>query len=258
MISWGVWIGVSAVATGQSPSVSNQAEKTIYLQKPAQGIVQTQAIAPPAPPPIFTPLPAPQLQPLAPLPAASTPGLQFVQKEEPKSATSVDAVQAVPSQPVNLDPPKRADVFRFDDDQTLKTRVRSEIATTKGLKELKLPESTGAVSGQAPPRTMPAMQVLIEPAYVNHRRLFFEQKNTERAGWDWGFAQPVVSTLHFYKDCAFWPHKLASGLMAPYETSAGKCLPGAPTPLLLYPPEITTFGGVVGAGAIVGVAAILP
>ena len=102
------------------------------------------------------------------------------------------------------------------------------------------------------------MQVMIEPAYVVHRRLFFEAKNSERAGWDYGSAQPIVSALHFYRDCVLLPAHMASNFLEPYDTSAGKCLPGSPTPLLWYPPEITLFGGTVGAAAIVGTAAFIP
>jgi hypothetical protein len=104
----------------------------------------------------------------------------------------------------------------------------------------------------------PAMQSIMEPDYVVHRRLYFEEKNSERYGWDIGITQPIVSALYFYKDVVFWPAKLASHPFERYDTSAGKCLPGSPVPYYLYPPEVDLFGATVGAATIVGAAALLP
>jgi hypothetical protein len=277
--------GLSATF-GQSPGVATQVERTIYLQKkadPTGAVQQSQFVTPPpAPKPIFDPVvistgQAPTLPPLnsIPLPTMSppSPGLQFVQKEEPKQPGTTPPGATPPGQPSGTPlgnaaaqmpvptAPKRDDVFRFDDDSTLRNRIKSEIIAEKqGTKSITFPD-TLPPSGPAATsvaRSMPSMQVMIEPAYVVHRRLFFEQKNTERAGWDFGLIQPVVSAVHFYKDCALWPHKLASNFLEPYDTSAGKSLPGCPTPLLWYPPEITMFGGTVGTAVIIGTAAILP
>ena len=102
-------------------------------------------------------------------------------------------------------------------------------------------------------------KAVYEPNFVVHRRLHFEEKNAERYGWDLGIIQPLVSTLYFYKDALLWPNSLGTGLVTGFwDTSAGKCLPGSPVPYYLYPPEIDLFGATVGAGAIIGVAAILP
>jgi hypothetical protein len=110
------------------------------------------------------------------------------------------------------------------------------------------------------PKTLdyPPAQRLLEPGYVTHRRLYFEELNSERYGWDLGFAQPVISTLHFWKDSLLYPARAASNLFERYDVSAGKCVPGSPVPYYLYPPEVDLFGATVGAGAIIGVAAILP
>ena len=50
----------------------------------------------------------------------------------------------------------------------------------------------------------------IEPAYVVYRRLYFEEKNAERYGWELGMFQPAVSTLYFFKDVALLPHNIAT------------------------------------------------
>ena len=95
--------------------------------------------------------------------------------------------------------------------------------------------------------------------YLVHRRLYFEEVNAERYGWDAGPIQPVFSAMYFYRDCLMWPHNLASGLWRErYDTSAGKCLPGNTVPYYLYPEEITLFGATVGAVAVTGAAFIFP
>lgn len=104
----------------------------------------------------------------------------------------------------------------------------------------------------------PAMRSLTEPDYVVHRRLYFEEKNSERYGWDLGIVQPVVSTLYFYKDTLLWPAKIASNPHERYDTSAGKCLPGSPVPYYLYPPEVDLWGVAAQAAIVTGVAVILP
>ncbi len=101
------------------------------------------------------------------------------------------------------------------------------------------------------------MQAVLEPSYVVHRRLLFEEKNSERYGWDLGAAQPIVSTVAFFKDTLLWPSKLTSNLDERYDTSAGKCPPGSPVAYYLYPPNITFRGGLVGAGAIIGTAFLI-
>lgn len=107
-------------------------------------------------------------------------------------------------------------------------------------------------AGYAPHRAV------LEPGYVVHRRLLFEEKNSDRYGWELGYAQPVVSTLYFYKDVLLFPGHIASGLFERYDTSAGKCPPGSPVPYYLYPPQMTLRGGIVEAGVVAGTVLLLP
>ncbi len=111
------------------------------------------------------------------------------------------------------------------------------------------------------PKTIsyPPRRVFVEPGYVVHRRLHFEELNSERYGWDLGAINPIISTLYFYKDVLLWPNSLASGCVHGFwDTSAGKCLPGSPTPYYLYPPGLTITGTVVEAGIITGAAFLFP
>ena len=104
----------------------------------------------------------------------------------------------------------------------------------------------------------PAFAVM-EPKYVVHRRLHFEEKNSERYGWDLGFIQPFVSSVHFYKDVLLWPNSLVTGAVVGFwDTSAGKCLPGAPVPYYCYPPGLTITGTAAEAAVVTGVAFIIP
>lgn len=102
------------------------------------------------------------------------------------------------------------------------------------------------------------VQALIEPRYVVHRRLLFEEKNAERFGWDLGLAQPLLSTGYFFKDVLFWPAHLTSNFHERYDTSAGKCPPGSPVAYYLYPPNIDLRGGLVQTGLVIGTVFLLP
>jgi hypothetical protein len=128
--------------------------------------------------------------------------------------------------------------------------------------EMRFPVSPPVGGGIAyVPKTQayPPMQTVYDSLYVIHRRLHFEDKNTERQGWDFGIVQPLVSAMLFYKDVLVWPSKLASGVAyGRYDTSAGKCMPGSPTPYLLYPPELTISGGLVEAAIVTGTVFIFP
>ena len=104
----------------------------------------------------------------------------------------------------------------------------------------------------------PPAGIAIEPSYVTHHRLYFEDKNTERYGWDLGIAQTFVSAATFYKDVFFLPAQIASHPHERYDTSAGKCRPGDPVPYYLYPPEIDIWGYAAQASTLVGAAFIFP
>ena len=147
---------------------------------------------------------------------------------------------------------------RYEDDKkrdpntTTKKRTRDEFK----LPELGFNQNTGA-NYVLRTGTYPPTQAKLEPGFIVHRRLMFEELNAERYGWDFGLLSPVVSTAYFYKDLLLWPSHLASNWRERYATNAGKYMPGTPVPYFLYPPEITITGGAVGAGAIVATSLLL-
>jgi hypothetical protein len=102
-------------------------------------------------------------------------------------------------------------------------------------------------------------KMVVEPFYVVHRRLYFEEKNGERTGWDLGPLSTLTAVTHFYADTILWPAHVFGGCEYGYwDTSAGKCLPGSPTPYFLYPPELTLSGSVFQAGVVTGFAFLFP
>jgi hypothetical protein len=107
-------------------------------------------------------------------------------------------------------------------------------------------------------RSWPQMKAYAEPNYVCYHRLLFEQMNLERGGWDLGPITPVVSAFGFFKDVVLLPYHLGTDPFRNYECSAGYCIPGDPTPFLLYPPEISGSGAFAEAAAILALAACFP
>src|SRR5262249_18466687 len=107
-------------------------------------------------------------------------------------------------------------------------------------------------------RTWPDMAKLVEPDYVMHTRLLFEQQNFERGLWDLGILTPVLEAGIFYFDVAAPPYHLATRPCQQYDTSAGKCLPGDPTPFYLYPVEFSLTGAAAEAAVITGGFFIFP
>ncbi len=107
-------------------------------------------------------------------------------------------------------------------------------------------------------REYPPLTGYVEPNYVCYQRLYFNDRNSERYGWDLGAIQPFVSAAVFYKDLVLFPYNALSRPCDRIESSAGLCMPGDPVPYLLYPPGLSLTGAIGEAGAVVGLFAIFP
>ena len=108
------------------------------------------------------------------------------------------------------------------------------------------------------PRDFPHVLKQVEPGYVCHGRLYFEQPNFERTGYDFRALQPAICLGVFYYDLALLPYHAWSNLQDRTECSAGKCLPGDPAPLLL-PRERFSVTGLLGqSGALIGLGLLFP
>jgi hypothetical protein len=168
-------------------------------------------------------------------------------------------------------PPLEA-VFAFPDDDELERAILERLRQdereagrdpyAKYPKTVRFPKIApvgGGIPYESKTASYPPVRVNYDALYVVHRRLHFEEKNAERYGWDLGIIQPIVSTLFFYKDTLLLPNSLASGLAYGfYDTNVGKCLPGSPTPYMLYPPGLTITGSVFEAVVITGATFIFP
>lgn len=203
---------------------------------------------------------------------------QILMLQKPEGATTPQPGSPAPAQPGTVQPkeevysqpsgltiglPTRGRVFLLDGPEALERRIINDLQrqTRRAESEFEDLPPLAPVDVKYQPKTAyyPPLKLGIEPGYVVHRRLMFEEKNAERYGWDAGLAQPLVSTLYFYRDTLLWPAKLASNRRERYETSLGKCLPGSPVPYKVYPLEIDAFGAAVGvAGFYTGIGYLLP
>ena len=153
---------------------------------------------------------------------------------------------------IRLEPPGRERLFgQRDTERELEERMRQERrdSPTPG-DPIQFPPKPELTDKPYEPRQFAPMTELREPDYVVYRRLYFEEKNSERYGWDLGIAQPAVSTLAFFRDTLLFPHNFASYPCRRFDTNAGKCLPGDPLPYILYPPEFTATGLLAEVGAV--------
>src|SRR5262249_17332102 len=108
------------------------------------------------------------------------------------------------------------------------------------------------------PRQFGGLVKQIEPNYLIHGRLYCEDLNTERYGWDFGLMQPIYSSACAAKDFIMLPYNFATRPCQRFESSAGKCYPGDPVPYLLYPPELSATGAAWEAGIFLAAFALVP
>jgi hypothetical protein len=162
-----------------------------------------------------------------------------------------DPAAALPIRSTAL--PDKRDIFRLDSDQVLERRILRELKKEGDPLPQGEPLVPPGTAYQPKTGTYPPSQATLEPNWVAHRPLYFEQPNPERGLWDAGLFQPVVSSAAFYKDVLFWPHNIATrACRGRYDVSAGKCLPGNPTPYYLYPPGFTAEGLLLEASTVTG------
>jgi hypothetical protein len=167
--------------------------------------------------------------------------------------------------PRRLEPtiPSNQELFRLDSEDGFiahqnaeRKRRREDPALTKDEKEDKLgelrpidafPKHTELTTEKYRPRAFQPSQGLLEPNFVCYRRLFYEDRNTERYGWSMGPLQPFLSTATFLGGVQYAPYKFFSFPGLRYDCNAGLPLPGDPVPMMLYPPEASVTGAIAQA-----------
>lgn len=159
---------------------------------------------------------------------------------------------------IPLEPPGPQRLFRLDSEADMKERMRQEGRERQNPERIVFPEEP--VVSQAPytGRSFPNMVASAEPNYVLYRRLFFEERNAERFGWDLGIMSPVVAAGAFYWDLALLPYQIGELPFRRFDSNAGLCLPGDAVPYRLYPPVMSLSGTALEAGVIVALFAIFP
>ncbi|MCS6977217.1 MAG: hypothetical protein NZM31_09460 [Gemmatales bacterium] len=161
--------------------------------------------------------------------------------------------------PIELEPPGPKRLFRLESEQALIERVRQE-ARDRGERAIFPPpvELPDQDRPYRPGRPWHVGVVRIVPNYVCYHPLYFEEKNTERYGWDWSIFQPIVSTGAFYADVLIFPYNV--GVLPPWacECNAGYFLPGDPVPYYFYVPPFSWKGAALQTSVIAGGIAVFP
>jgi hypothetical protein len=132
-----------------------------------------------------------------------------------------------------LDSPTAERVFRLESEDELVARLRKEQPTRA--------ERVGFPVGTLPKQTYlgrawPPRATMIAPNFVCYKPLYFEEKNTERYGWDAGVFQPICSASKFYGDLIILPYHLCVSPPCTCECNTGYLLPGDPLPFMVYTP----------------------
>jgi hypothetical protein len=234
--------------------------RTLYYQKDPLPPTKPDAVPPVELPPTKPDAVSPVELPPAKSAAAPVERPQPVQVayQDPALSRQTEGVLLPPSA-TRVTPPK-LDEIKLQTESELRQDIIAEV------KEYKQPaifstfptEYTRSSDPGSVSRPFAPMVERVEPAYVCYQRLYFEDKNSERYGWEFGPLQPVLSAALFYKDMILWPYHIGTRPCQRYECSAGYCLPGDPVPYLIYPIEWSVTGGLLEAGTIVGLYAIFP
>jgi len=198
----------------------------------------------------FKPVPqsAPPVQKdkIAPLPVPEQPGRIAVPKAMKNRPAEDEGGLTIRTDSPGLDRLTQ----RWSEEQFFES-LRQDARRRPGMQRVYFPEeepiSTEAYAG----RQSPYMVRFVEPHYVTHGRLLFEQKNFERYGWDIGPLSPAVEFGMYYYDLALLPYHVGSHACS-CDTSAGKCLPGDATPFYLYREQFSITGLVFQGAAVFG------
>src|SRR5262249_54029088 len=92
--------------------------------------------------------------------------------------------------------------FRRESEAAFRERIRQE----SGSQRVVFPEDEPITKAEFAPRPMPPVTRFVEPSYVMHGRLYFEQPNFERQGWSLGVLTPAAHAVVFYKDVLLFPY----------------------------------------------------
>jgi hypothetical protein len=157
--------------------------------------------------------PIPVVEPVeAIVPAVEEGPRAFVGEPQPKKAEP-DA----PALGLQLNPPNPDLLFRLESEQALRDRMRKEAQANPKLPKPEFPEDRPRTPGTVAPRQWPWHTWEVEPTYLCHGRLFFEQPLAERYGRDFGPLHPLLSAGIFSFDVLALPVRALLWPCQPYE-----------------------------------------
>ena len=148
--------------------------------------------------------------------------------------------------------------FRRQSESEFFERIREETKLQPAAGRVIFPESPPLTTERFQRRHFPHLVKGVEPGYICHGRLLFEQPNFERQGWDLGILTPLANVGVYYYDLALLPYHAWTRPLEQTDCSAGKCLPGDATPFYLYPEEFSVTGLVGEAAVVTGLFFLFP
>jgi hypothetical protein len=230
------------------------------------GLARAQQTSLPALPP-----PVPVWQPPAPAPKRLTFHKDAVVPAAATTTSALRQAQYVPTPRTPFGPGSdQADylmqlipatferLIRLQSEASLDEQIRQEAREKVPPERAIFPEEKPVTGTRFTDHVFVPQVALAEPPYVNYKRLYFQDLNTERYGWELGFAQVFLSPAIFFGDLALVPYRFASRPFDCVESSAGYCLPGDPVPYLIYPPHLSVTGALGETAAILAVIATFP
>src|SRR5262249_46578806 len=127
---------------------------------------------------------------------------------------------------VELELPGPGRLFILNSEAQFQERIRQEHRGRTPLTRSTFPDPPVVSEDRFPGCFWPVTPKLVEPAYLCYGRLYFEEKNAERYGWDFGILQPALSSGAFFAQVATFPYRWLTNPCRGYECNAGYCLPG--------------------------------
>jgi hypothetical protein len=161
---------------------------------------------------------------------------------------------------IQLEPPGPQRAFRLESEKALFERIRQEARDRNDPSGAVFPQEQVPGEGQTyqPGRPWAATTTLLVPYLVCYNPLYFEEKNTERYGWDWSIFQPIVSTGAFYADVVILPYNFGVMPCWECECNSGYPLIGEPVAYHFYLPPFSWKGAALQAAVVGGGVAALP
>jgi hypothetical protein len=178
--------------------------------------------------------------------------------DTPRGRERMERMEDTPDFSVVTELPGMDRIFRRESEKAFFQRLRDDYVERKPGTRVIFPPETPLTTEAFQRRKFPHLVRSVEPAYVCHGRLLFEQPNFERQGWDLGILTPVVNLGVYYYDLALLPYHCATRPFERTDCSAGKCLPGDPTPLYFYPEEFSVTGLAGQAAVVTGLFFLFP